>query len=104
MKTCRECDKLNREYCYPTAPPQYDCTITGKCHFLDHVCDVNEEIGKPYDSSKTCGICENSTPFGIYGMVKCTKTNRYLPCEHKCDLKGGQHGKEGQATGRMDAE
>ena len=42
---------------------------------------------EPYDSSGTCGICENSTPFGICGMVKCTKTDRYFPREHKCDLK-----------------
>ena len=45
--------------------------------------EVIEE--KPYDSSRTCGICEHSKPFGIYGTVKCTKTDRYLPCEHKCD-------------------
>lgn len=46
MKKCGDCDKLDRERCYPTAPPKFDCKITGQCHFLDDVCDVKEEMGK----------------------------------------------------------
>ena len=46
MKKCGDCDKLDRERCYPTAPPKFDCKITGQCHFLDDVCDVKEEMDK----------------------------------------------------------
>ncbi len=46
MKKCGDCDKLDRERCYPTAPPKYDCKITGQCHRLDDVCDVKEEMDK----------------------------------------------------------
>ena len=38
-KTCAFCDKTDG-LCYTSNPPKRKCTITGKFHEYDHICDV----------------------------------------------------------------
>ena len=38
-KTCAFCEKTDG-MCYTSNPPKRKCTITGKFHEYDHICDV----------------------------------------------------------------
>lgn len=39
VKTCGFCEKTDG-MCYTSNPPKRKCTITGKFHEYDHICDV----------------------------------------------------------------
>lgn len=39
VKTCAFCEKTDG-MCYTSNPPKRKCTITGKFHEYDHICDV----------------------------------------------------------------
>lgn len=39
-KRCGSCDKTDG-MCYTSNPPQVKCTITGRFHFYDDICDCN---------------------------------------------------------------
>ena len=60
MKTCGKCDKLDCIMAFATLPPLYRCIITGECHSLDHVCDVESEC-----KSDTVNHPEHYTQGGI---------------------------------------
>ena len=40
VKTCAFCEKTDG-MCYTSNPPKRKCTITGKFHEYDHICDVS---------------------------------------------------------------
>ena len=42
---------------------------------------------EPYDSSGTCGTCEDFTPLDSAGYGRCERNGKILPSEHKCEQK-----------------
>ncbi len=85
-------------FCNEFSGPCYQCPICGDdwncfAYVLQHPEEAAKRMGmeiiedSPYNSAGTCGSCVHFQPFGIAGVGKCAMTGRYLPSEHKCDIK-----------------
>lgn len=61
MRICGNCD-FNDGCTYTSLPPKYKCTLTGKFHFGDALCDVNVPVVQCKDckwqgDDEHCPVC-----------------------------------------------
>jgi hypothetical protein len=79
VKTCGFCEKTDG-MCYTSNPPKRKCTITGKFHEYDHICDVPQtnadRIRAMSDEELTQFLNTRGCPSENH--INCFE----MPCEH----------------------